>query len=128
MQIKIFRFNIFNRFFYLLLTLISFATTVYVINMYSPQDTIDLQIYSFKLSSVYAVYFLIFLFCLFFMRAMTRHFIHGISLGIFVISLLLLKSNNFFQASLIGLLVLLVFVLEFAFWPKRNKQQKLPRS
>ncbi len=128
MQIKIRKINIFNRFFYLLLTLISFASIVYVINMYSPQDNINFQIDAFKLSSVFLLYLLIFLFFLFLMKTLTRHFVHGLSLGIFVLGFLLLKSNNFFQPSLIGLLVLLIFVVEFAFWPKRNKQQKLPRN
>lgn len=49
-------------------------------------------------------------------KAITTRFIHGISIGIFLDALLILKTNNVLQPFLIILLVILIIALEIAFW------------
>ena len=123
MRIRIARYNFFKRFLYLLLDLFFFVSIAYVINMYSPYNNIALPFTSFALSAIDILYALLLFFCSFLMKTLTGHFIHGVSLGILIIGIMLLKVNNFFQISLIGLLVLLIFVLEFAFWPHKSAKK-----
>lgn len=114
------------RLFYLFITLLFIAGLIYIIISFSPKQPIPLPYTNLMLNSTFVLYADLLLCCLFLLKTLTRHFIHGLSLGIFIISLLFLKTNNYFQLYLIGLLCLLIIAIEFAFWPGKRKFKQNP--
>jgi len=114
-----------KRFLYFFFSLICLVVMMWIIIYTSPNQVLPLQ--SFLVPFYWFFYGALFGFFLFLSKAITTRFIHGISLGIFAIALLLLKTNNLFQPFLIGLLVVLVIALEIAFWQRKKKNTLHPQ-
>lgn len=107
------------RFINFFLALLTFIILAFILLSFSPNGTINIKYITIPVIIIF--YGLLFLFFLFLGKALTRHFVHGINIGLFILLLLLLKTNNLFQPYLVLLVFLFIVAIEFAFWPKRIK-------
>ncbi len=105
----------------LFFSIIILGLFLFLVFLFPPDQKLSLPFQSIYIPSLPVFFLLIFLFLATLIIYLFRSLIHGVLIGLFVVSYLLLRLNNLTQPFFLLILALMFLLLEFLFYQKKKQ-------